>query len=126
MASPDPLLKKLFFKGQSPVLLLGLPAELKDLSKAFGKTDTTLKARYPFVLAFVKSLAEGEKLAKVLPKHLEEKAVVWVAYPKGTSKKYQSDYNRDTGHALMGKHGLDGVSLVALDGDWSAMRFKLK
>ena len=121
---PNPLLKKLFFKGQSPVLLLGLPAELKDLSKALGKTDTALKARYSFVLAFVKSLAEGEKLAKVLPKHLEEKAVVWVAYPKGTSKKYQSDYNRDRGHALMGKHGLDGVSLIALDGDWSAMRFK--
>jgi hypothetical protein len=47
-----------------------------------------------------------------------------VAYPKGTSKKYKSDYNRDTGHALMAKHGLDGVSLVSLDDGWSAMRFK--
>jgi hypothetical protein len=55
---------------------------------------------------------------------LDEKTVVWVAYPKGTSKKYKSDYNRDTGHALMEKHGLDGVSLVSLDDDWSAMRFK--
>jgi hypothetical protein len=125
MASPNPLLKKLHYKDQAPVLLLGLPPELQTLSKAFNpKTDTAPKVRYSFVLAFVKSLAEGEKLAKVLPKHLEEKAVVWVAYPKGTSKKYRSDYNRDTGHALMGKHGLDGVSLVALNGDWSAMRFK--
>ncbi|MEO7034832.1 MAG: hypothetical protein ABI548_13065 [Polyangiaceae bacterium] len=32
--------------------------------------------------------------------------------------------NRDSLHALMAKHGFDGVSLVALDADWSAMRFK--
>ena len=126
MAAPNPLLKKLHYKNQEPVLLLGLPPELKSLSKALGKTDGSPKEKYAFVLAFVKSLAEGEKLAKALPKHLEAKAVVWVAYPKGTSKKYQSDYNRDTGHALMARQGLDGVSLVALDGDWSAMRFKLK
>ena len=118
------LLKKLFFKGQAPVLLLALPPELRGLSKAFGKADGSPKGKYGFVLAFVKSLKEGEKLAKTLPKHLEEKTVVWVAYPKGTSKQYRSDYNRDTGHALMGKHGLDGVSLVSLGDDWSAMRFK--
>jgi hypothetical protein len=121
----NPILKKLFFKNQEPVLLLSLPPELQKLSKEFGtQTHTSPTGKYGFLLAFVKSLAEGEKLAKRLPKHLDEKTVVWVAYPKGTSKKYKSDYNRDTGHALMEKHGLDGVSLVSLDDDWSAMRFK--
>ena len=121
----NPLLKKLFFKEQEPVLLLQAPPELKRLSKDFGvKVQTKPAGKYPFILAFVQSLAEGEKLAPFLPKLLEEKAVLWVAYPKGTSKKYKSDYNRDTGHALMEKHGLNGVSLVSLDGDWSAMRFK--
>lgn len=119
------ILKKLFYKGQDSVLLLQAPAGLKHLAKDFGaKVHSQARGRYGFILAFVKSLAEGEKLAKVLPKLLEEKAVVWVAYPKGTSKKYKSDYNRDRGHALMEKHGFTGVSLVALDGDWSAMRFK--
>jgi hypothetical protein len=120
----NPLLKKLVFKNQEPVLLLNLPPELQTLSKDFAKAHTTPKGKYGFLLAFVKSLAEGEKLAKRLPKHLDEKTVVWVAYPKGTSKKYKSDYNRDTGYALMEKHGLDGVSLVSLGDDWSAMRFK--
>jgi len=36
----------------------------------------------------------------------------------------RADINRDTGHARMKTHGFDGVSLVALDADWSAMRFK--
>jgi hypothetical protein len=120
----NPLLKKLFFKNQVPVLLLSLPPELQTLSKNFAKAHTGPKGKYGFILAFVKSMAEGEKLAKILPKHVDEKTVIWVAYPKGTSKKYKSDYNRDTGHALMAKHGLDGVSLVSLGDDWSAMRFK--
>ena len=121
----DPVLKKLVFKGQSPVLLLSTPTELKGLSKKFGVTvHTAAKGKYSFVLAFVTSLAEGEKLGKGLKKVLEEGCVLWVAYPKGTSKKYKSDYNRDTGHALMAKYGLDGVSLVSLNDDWSAMRFK--
>lgn len=121
----DPILKKLFFKGQEPVLLLGLPPQLKKIEKPFGAKATAKPGgKYGFVLAFVKSMVEGEKLAKQLPKHLGEGAVLWVAYPKGTSRKFKSDYNRDTGHELMEKHGFDGVSLVSLDEDWSAMRFK--
>jgi hypothetical protein len=121
------LLKKLFFKGQSPALLYQAPAELKSLSKQFGvPVHTKIQGQYGFILAFVKSLAEGEKLAKPLKKGAAEGAVVWIAYPKGTSKKYKSDYNRDTGHVLMAKYGWDGVSLVSLDEDWSAMRFKIK
>jgi hypothetical protein len=123
----NPVLKKLFFKGQSPVLLLRAPGEFKKTAKDFGvPLHTSAKGKYGFVLAFVKSLVEGEKLAKRIGKSLEEGVVLWVAYPKGTSKKYKSDYNRDTGNALMAKHGLDGVSLVSLDDDWSAMRFKVK
>jgi hypothetical protein len=121
----NPVLKKLFYKGRDPVLLLKAPAEFAKTARDFGgKVHTTPRGRYPFVLAFVKSLAEGEKLAKGLPKVLEEGTVLWVAYPKETSPKYKSDYNRDSGRALMGKRGLDGVSLVSLDEDWSAMRFK--
>ena len=125
MSPLNPILKKLFFKDQEPVLILGLPSELKPLAQAFGgAAHSTPKGQYGFALCFVKSLAEGEKLAKILPKLSDEKTVLWVAYPKGTSKKYKSDYNRDSGHALMAKHGFDGVSLVSLDEDWSAMRFK--
>ncbi len=121
------VLKKLFFKGQNPVLLFQPPAELKTLAKDFGvPVHLQIKGKYGFLLAFVKSLKEGEKLAELLKKTAEADAVVWIAYPKGTSKKYKSDYNRDTGHALMAKQGWDGVSLVSLDEDWSAMRFKRK
>jgi hypothetical protein len=120
-----PLLKKVHYKSQSRVLLLDVPPEVKNLNSAFeGRVDKAMKGKYAFVLAFAKSLAEGESFATRIGRHLVEGAHLWLAYPKGTSKKYKgADINRDSGNAMMGKHGFKGVSLVAIDEDWSAMRF---
>ena len=114
------------FKGQSPVLLLHAPEEFSKTASAFGvPVHRAAKGKYDFALVFARSMADGEKAGKSMAKALAEKAVFWMAYPKGTSKKYKgADINRDSGHAMMAKHGFDGVSLVALDEDWSAMRFK--
>jgi hypothetical protein len=120
-----PVLKKLFFKGQNPVLLLNAPKEFKKTSEAFGVTvHTSPKIRYEFILAFAYSLADAKKIGAGASKTLADGGIFWMAYPKGTSKKYKVDINRDTGHALMEKEGFNGVSLVAIDADWSAMRYK--
>lgn len=47
-----------------------------------------------------------------------------MCYPKGTSKRYKCDFNRDTGWAIMGKFDMEPVRMVAIDEDWSALRFK--
>jgi len=121
------VLKKLLFKGQKPVLLLDVPAELALLAKELGTVHRKPNGKYGFALAFAKSMSDADTHAKTLKASIDDDALVWVAYPKGTSKKYKgADINRDTLHARMGKLGLVGVSLVALDDDWSAMRFKPK
>ena len=122
------VLKKMFYKGQSPVLLLNAPPEFAkvaaDLEKPVLKAA---KGTAPFILAFAASQAEAKKAAAVAAKAWEEGGSFWLAYPKGSSKKYKgADINRDSGHELLGKLGFDGVSLVAIDDDWSAMRFKRK
>ena len=123
----SPVLKKLAFNGQSPVLLLHAPDEFKKVAAGFGvPIHTVAKGSYDFALVFAKSMADGEKTGKIMGKVLGEKAVFWMAYPKGTSKKYKGvDINRDSAHAMMEKYGFDGVSLVAIDEDWSAMRLRL-
>jgi hypothetical protein len=50
--------------------------------------------------------------------------VVWFAYPKGTSKRYACEINRDTGWAALGQAGFEPVRMVAIDEDWSAVRFR--
>lgn len=122
----NPILKKLQFKQQSPVLVLLGPPEFKDTQAAFEvPVHSAAKGKYAFVLGFAKSQAEATAHAKAAKKALlDERSLFWIAYPKGSSKKYQADLNRDSLHTLMQKNGFDGVSLVALDEDWSAMRFK--
>jgi hypothetical protein len=57
-------------------------------------------------------------------KQSEGDVVIWFAYPKGTSKKYKCEFNRDTGWEIFGKLGFEPVRAVAIDEDWSALRFR--
>jgi hypothetical protein len=50
--------------------------------------------------------------------------VVWIAYPKQSSKKYTCEFNRDTGWEGLGQIGYEPVRQVAMDDDWSAIRFR--
>ena len=77
-----------------------------------------------FALAFATAQAEVDRLAKLLSAKAEGDALLWFAYPKGTSKKYQCDFNRDTGWCVLKSAGFDTVRAVAIDEDWSALRFR--
>jgi hypothetical protein len=79
-----------------------------------------------FWLAFVTRKSEVEKLAPEIARRAKGDAIVWFAYPKGTSKKYTCDFNRDTGWASLKKLGFDSVRAVAIDEDWTALRFRRK
>ncbi|HJP97497.1 MAG TPA: hypothetical protein VJ862_02935 [Rhodanobacteraceae bacterium] len=65
-----------------------------------------------------------ERLSKVLAAQAVGDALLWFAYPKGTSKKYACDFNRDDGWEVLRKSGFDSVRQVAIDDDWSALRFR--
>ncbi len=77
-----------------------------------------------FVIAFATTLAAVEQLARDVAPRLEGDAILWCAYPKGTSKRYTCEFNRDTGWASLGAAGLEPVRQVAIDEDWSALRFR--
>jgi hypothetical protein len=47
-----------------------------------------------------------------------------VAYPKGSSKAYRCEFNRDTGWQALGAAGFEPVRQVSIDADWSALRFR--
>lgn len=50
--------------------------------------------------------------------------VVWFAHPKQTSKDYTADIHRDRGWDTLAARGLASVRQVAIDDDWSALRFR--
>jgi hypothetical protein len=119
------LASKLLIKPDSRVLLLNAPIgyakKLEPLPAGATLTDKR-GGTANVVIAFVRDGAELKRLAPSFGA-LEEDAVLWVCYPKG-GVKAGTDLNRDILHAAMEKHELTGVSLVAVDDTWSAMRFR--
>jgi hypothetical protein len=77
-----------------------------------------------FFLAFVTRKSEVDALAGAVAARAPGDAIVWFAYPKGTSKKYTCDFNRDTGWNSLQALGFDTVRAIAIDEDWTALRFR--
>jgi hypothetical protein len=55
-----------------------------------------VKGPTSFVMAFAVTQPEGD-------------AIVWMAYPKGSSRTFRCEFNRDTGWAVLGAAGYEAV-----------------
>lgn len=123
-----PLFNKLNLKGQKEIVVLDAPESFeRELDALEGVTvhrHSSALGRVEFALAFVITNAQLAAAADAILPKAQGDAVVWFAYPKGTSKRYRCEFNRDTGWAPMGAAGFEGVRQVAVDEDWSALRFR--
>lgn len=123
------LLGKLQHRSGTPVLVLWPPDELEPELRRWEQEGVTLHRRMrggsPFVLAFLRSRQEIEKRAERLVSLLSgDDPVLWLAYPKKSSKRYRSDIGRDDSWQAVGDLGFEPVRQVAVNDDWSALRFR--
>lgn len=119
------VLKKLGLKDQDPILIINAPDEYKEIMSTIEATiHSSPDVKYKFVQIFAKSMEEACKIVPFAIEALEEDGYIWLCYPKGTSKKYKSDINRDKSWEVFAPFEFEPVSLVAIDADWSALRFK--
>jgi hypothetical protein len=119
--SDKPVAERLQVKGDRRLAVIGASAALeKTVGAAKARADL---AKADVVLLFAPNRAGFDtKLPGVL-KQMPPAAILWVAYPK-LSSKLAADLSRDIIHALAPDHGLDTVSQIAIDDDWSALRLK--
>ena len=119
---------KLNLKDQKEILVVNAPqsfeSELAALRGVTVRSSVKDVRQVEFSLAFVIKQSEVDALGKSIAQKAEGDAVFWFAYPKGSSKKYKCEFNRDTGWDTIGKLGLEPVRMVAIDEDWSALRFR--
>lgn len=122
------LFDKLNLKDHREILVVNAPdsfeSELAALTGVVVLRDPGKANVVRFALAFATAQAEADRLSKLLLTKAEGDALLWFAYPKRTSKKYQCDFNRDTGWSVLKSAGFDTVRAVAIDEDWSALRFR--
>ncbi|MEM6347343.1 MAG: hypothetical protein AAF927_25860 [Bacteroidota bacterium] len=126
----NPIFKKMNFKDQKRILVLFAPisfqpnmAEMEPLCEVL--TEIRAADKYEYVLTFAESIKQLEEtMASLKGKFSENDPQLWIAYPKKSSKKYQSDINRDMDWSFVGEQGFEGVRQIAIDADWSALRFR--
>lgn len=119
---------KLNLKDQSEILVLNAPQEfekaLKDLRGVEVHRRIEAVKSCEFALTFASQRAELDRLSRALCAIAAGDAMLWFAYPKGTSKKYVCEFNRDDGWKVLRQSGFDSVRQIAIDDDWSALRFR--
>jgi hypothetical protein len=121
-----PLFKKLNLVDQKQIHILNAPASFEAELRALKPivAARTVSGAVTFAVAFARTQSELDSACAALISGAQGDATLWIAYPKGTSKKYTCEFNRDSGWAVLGAAGFEPVRQVAIDEDWSALRFR--
>ena len=127
--SDKPVYEKLMIKPGRKVRFINAPAGYDTILGGLpvGVTvveDARSAQAVDVVQMFVANRAELEARLPGVRAVLRPGDILWVTYLKGTSK-IKTDINRETINAYAHTIGLEGVSIVSVDDDWSAMRFRL-
>ena len=124
------IFKKLNLKEQKEILVLNAPESFEPelhnvaLEGIIIQRSLDEVEGIDFSLAFVIRQEELDQISAAVTRKSMGDAVIWFAYPKGSSKKYKCEFNRDTGWGVLGAAGFEPVRQVAIDVDWSALRFR--
>jgi hypothetical protein len=125
VSAPGPLARKLGVKTGQRVVVLDAPdgvlAALEPLPEGASVATAAGGAPADVVLVFTPDAASVAARLPAASAVVKERGMLWVAYPKGGTKA-GTDLNRDILWRQLETHGLAGVSLVAVDEKWSAMR----
>ena len=120
--------EKMNLKDQREILVVNAPAsfetELASLNDVVVHRDPRKITAVNFALAFATKQAEVDEMTRWFVSNAQGDALLWFAYPKGTSRKYRCEFNRDNGWDALRKAGFESVRVVAIDADWSALRFR--
>ena len=123
-----PLFTKLNLKQQKEIVVLNAPVTFEpeltalvgvNVHRSFDASPDT-----DFFLVFTTQKSQTNAIAPALTALAKGDAILWFAYPKGTSKRFQCDFNRDNGWDALVTAGFQTVRAVSIDDDWTALRFR--
>lgn len=122
----NPLFKKLKLKPNQRAGIINAPdgyfGGLGPLPEG-AELSEKLRGKFDWLQVFVRSKAELEKLAPRIDKALNPGGLVWITFPKGTSRS-QTDLTRDNGWEAIAQTNLKWINLVSIDATWSAFSLR--
>jgi hypothetical protein len=120
-----PLARKLKLSDASRPIVLGASddqrvALVSELGRPAGDR---LDGGHDWILLFARDRAALERSIGAAAAALEDPGVLWLAYPKGSSK-IQTDLTRDAGWESVAAADLMWLGLVSIDATWSAFSLR--
>lgn len=121
--SSTPLAKKLGIKSKDVCIVIQEPDQYWNwLSPLPEDISFTKKGQASFIHLFVKDQSVFEKLMTTYKKQLAKDGMMWISWPKKTSK-VETDLTENTIRDFGLAHGLVDVKVCAVDEVWSGLKF---
>ena len=122
MMPESPLAKKMKLKtGQTATFINAPDGCLKELDPLPAEVTVYQKDEKPsnWIQLYVTNKAELDKISPKVLKILKPERLVWITFPKGTSK-IRTDLTRDKGWDVVVAASLKWSNLVSVNETWSA------
>ena len=120
----SPFAKKMKRSAAARAAIMNAPAGYQ--AKAFRglpPAATSLTGKFDWIQIFVQNSTELSRLAPRGFKALKPDAILWISFPKGSSK-IQTDLTRDKGWDSLSKLQLKWITLISVDETWSAFALR--
>jgi len=103
--------------------VINAPENYVDALKHDTALSPTLRGKFDWIQIFVRNKAELDALAPKAAKALRPESMLWISFPKGSSK-IQTDLTRDKGWESLQKLDLKWLTLVSVNETWSAFALR--
>jgi hypothetical protein len=123
--SPRSLSEKLGLKDEHTGLIIHAPEHYKNLLEKLPsqvRIKEKITGQNDFIQFFTTSKEELEKEYTKLKEALVKTGMLWISWPKGKSK-IQTDLNENIIRNIGLENGLVDVKVIAIDDDWSGLKF---
>ena len=119
----SPLAKKMKLKSGLKASVINAPENYMDELRHDAAISPTLNGKFDWIQIFVRNKAELDALAPKAVEALKPESMLWISFPKGTSK-IQTDLTRDQGWEVLRDLDLKWINLVSVNGTWSAFSLR--
>ena len=117
------LAKKMKLKPNSKAAVINAPDDYVETLRHDTALSPTLRGKFDWIQIFVQNKAELDELAPRAAKALRPESILWISFPKGSSK-IQTDLTRDKGWESLQALDLKWITLVSVNETWSAFALR--
>ena len=117
------LAKKMKLKPGARAAIINAPENYLGEFKHDSEILQMLRGTFDWIQIFVRDKAELDRLAPKAAKALRPDSLLWISFPKGSSK-IQTDLTRDKGWENLQSLNLKWTNLISVNETWSAFSLR--